>query len=278
MPNCEKKLINLYSSTNFVNPSDSKCFGKWDVDAKLKSLINFTGEFKSANQPNIYFKAKVKLNTNIDASGTIIKSNVVINDILFKNQFNVSASSLTADYKYLYDISCGSADNNSSESSGSVCSSELSLSEIYANGVEKQIMDNVKAFIEGQSFKITRVSGKGYYTLDTTQYDSGNTFPNVKMSIKSKLVEESSETSITSSVSPVPNNVIKKLVIGFVALLVVMCFIKFLKNKNCGEYSQLYDGINEKIQKNFSKISQTIKSLFSHNAEQYKHETIPTNE
>ncbi len=271
MPNCEKKLINLYSSTNFTNPVDSKIFGKWDIDSKLKTLIHFVGEYSTVNQPNIYFKAKVTLDATVDSLGAVTKSNVVVKEICFKNEFNVSASSLTDEYKYLYNISCSSADNasskssKSSKSSSSCCSSELSLSEIYANGIEKQIMDNVKAFIEGNAFSITWVIEEGYYTLDTTQYNLGATFPNVKMTIKSKLIGSSScsSHSSSSSCSHKPNSFVKTLVIGFIALIVVMCLLKFLKNKNYGGYSKLYDGVNNDVNNIFSKASGLFKSLFN---------------
>ena len=267
MSACEKKLINLYSSTNFVNPVDSKVFGKWDIDKKLKSLIHFVGEYSNSGQPNIYFKAKVTLDATVNAFGVVTKSNVVVKEICFKNEFNVSASSLTNEYKYLYDVSCSSADNASSKSSGSssCCSSELSLSDIYANGIEKQIMDNVKAFVEGDSFRIVWAIEKGSYVLNTALYTnpvSGATFPNVKMTIKSKLVGSSSSScSDSSSSSSKPNNFVKMLVIGFVALMVVMCLLKLMKNKNYGNYTQLYDNSYTGVNKIFSKVTGIFKSL-----------------
>ena len=252
MSNCEKKIVKLYSSVNFSSPVDKKSFGKWDIDSKLKSLIHFVGEYVSENQPNIYFKAKVSLNATVnDDNGVVTKSNVVVKDICFKNEFNVSASSLTDEYRYLYDISCSSADNASSSSScsSSSCSSELSLSEIYANSIEKQIMTNVKSFIESDAFQITWVLEEGYYTLDTTQYNSGNTFPNIKMSIKSKLTGSSS-CSVSSSDRPI--HFVKTLIMGLVALIIVMFLLKSLKNN---------DGLFGGIKKIISKGVNLIKSI-----------------
>jgi hypothetical protein len=254
MSNCEKKIVKLYSSINFSNPVDEKSFGKWDIDSKLKSLIHFVGEYVSENQPNIYFKAKVSLNATVnDENGDVTKSNVVVKDICFKNEFNVSDSSLTDEYKYLYDISCSSADNasSSSSSSSSSCSSELSLSEIYANSIEKQIMINVKSFIESDAFKITWVLEEGYYILDTTQYNSGSTFPNIKMSIKSKLTGTSSCSSISSSDRPV--HFVKTLIMGLVALIIVMFLLKCFKN-NGG----LFGGIKKLVSKGVNLIKSIL--------------------
>ena len=259
---CEKKLIKLYSSINLSNSSDTKVFGKWDIDSKLKVLTHMTGEYSKNGQPNIYFKAKVTLDAVVSKLGVVSKSNIVVKDICFKNEFNVSASSRTDEYKYLYNISCSSADNASSSSS--YCSSELSLSDIIANGIEKQIMDNVKAFIVSDAFKITWVLEKGSFTLNTTKYDPNNVvvFPNIKMTIKYKLINStssscsSSSSSSSSCKSHKPKHFIKMLIMGFVAVLVIMFLFKFLKNNN--NCSNGYDGV-------LSKGNVLIKSFFPSN-------------
>jgi len=273
MPSCEKNLTKLYSSVNFSNPEDSKSFGKWDIDSKLKALVHFVGEYTNGAQPSIYFKAKVTLDAVVSKFGTVTKSNIVVKDICFKNEFNVSANSQTDEYKYLYDISCSSADNASSSCSSKShkshkscssdsCSSDLSLSDIYANGIEKQIMTNVKEFMESDAFKITWVLEKGFFTLNTTKFNSGNTFPNVKMTIKHKLTGSSSSCFSSSSSCHKPNNFIKMLIMGFVAILVIMFLLKFLKNNNYGGYANLYDNVFGSVNKLFSKASGMIKSLF----------------
>lgn len=251
---CEKKLIKLYSSINFTDPVDSKSFGKWDIDSKLKVLTHFTGEYAVGSQPSIYFKAKVTLDATVNKHGVVTKSNILVKDICFKNEYNVSASSRTEEYKYLYDISCSSADNASSsscssksshKSSSSSCSSELSLSDIYINGIEKQIMTNVKAFIESDAFKINWVLEEGFFVLDTTQYTVSNNvvFPNVRMTIKHRLTGSSScsFTSSSSSKSHKPNNFVKMLIMGFVALIIIMFLFK-CKN-NYGGYSNKYSNL-----------------------------------
>jgi hypothetical protein len=269
MPSCEKNLTKLYSSVNFSNPEDSKSFGKWDIDSKLKVLVHFVGEYINDVQPSIYFKAKVTLDAVVCKSGKVTKSNIVVKDICFKNEFNVSANSQTDEYKYLYDISCSSADNASSSCSSKhkscssdSCSSDLSLSDIYVNGIEKQIMTNVKEFMESDAFKITWVLEKGFFTLNTTKFNSGNTFPNVKMTIKHKLTSSSSSCFSSSSSCHKPNNFIKMLIMGFVAILVIMFLLKFLKNNNYGDYANLYDNVFGSVNKLFSKASGMIKSLF----------------
>ena len=266
---CEKKLIKLYSSVNFSNPSDTKVFGKWDIDSKLKVLTHMTGEYSKNGQPNIYFKAKVTLDATVSKLGVVSKSNIVVKDICFKNEFNVSASSMTDEYKYLYDISCSSADNasfcsskysKSCSKSSSYCSSELSLSDIIANGIEKQIMENVKAFMESDAFKITWVLEKGTFTLDTTQYNNGETFPNVKMTIKHKLTGSSSSScTSSSSKSHKPNHFIKMLIMGFVAVMVMMFLFKFLKKNN--NYSDVYDNMSNGFNNVLAKGTGLIKSI-----------------
>lgn len=285
MPSCEKNLTKLYSSVNFTNPEDSKSFGKWDIDSKLKALIHFVGEYTNGAQPNIYFKAKVTLDAVVKKNGTVSKSNIVVKDICFKNEFNVSAESQTDEYKYLYDISCSSADNASSscsskhKSCSDSCSSDLSLSDIYINGIEKQIMTNVKEFMESDAFKITWVLEKGFFTLNTTKFNSGSTFPNVKMTIKNKLTGSSSSCFSSSSSSHKPNNFIKMLIMGFVAILVIMFLLKFLKNNNYGGYANLYDNVFGSVNKIFSKASGMIKSLFpqkvEYNPEPQPYEPVP---
>ena len=285
MPSCEKNLTKLYSSVNFSNPEDSKSFGKWDIDSKLKALIHFVGEYANGAQPNIYFKAKVTLDAVVKKNGTVSKSNIVVKDICFKNEFNVSAESQTDEYKYLYDISCSSADNASSscsskhKSCSDSCSSDLSLSDIYINGIEKQIMTNVKEFMESDAFKITWVLEKGFFTLNTTKFNSGSTFPNVKMTIKNKLTSSSSSCFSSSSSSHKPNNFIKMLIMGFVAILVIMFLLKFLKNNNYGGYANLYDNVFGSVNKIFSKASGMIKSLFpqkvEYNPEPQPYEPVP---
>jgi hypothetical protein len=270
MTNCKKNLTKLYSSINFSNPEDSKSFGKWDIDSKLKALVHFVGEYTNGTQPSIYFKAKVTLDAVVSKTGTVTKSNIVVKDVCFKNEFNVSVSSQTDEYRYLYDISCSSADNDDSSCSSSKhkswssnsCSSDLSLSDIYINGIEKQIITNIKEFMESDAFKITWVFEKGFFTLDTTKFNSGNIFPNVKMNIKHKLTGSSSSCFTSSSSSHKPNNFIKMLIMGFVAMIVIMFLLKFLKNNNYGGYSNLYYNVFGSVNKIFSKASGMIKSLF----------------
>lgn len=246
----EKKLIKLYSSVNFVNPVDTKPFGKWDIDSKLKVLTHLTGEYVFGTQPSIYFKAKVTLDAVVSKLGVVTKSNIVVKDICFKNEFNVSACSRTDEYKYLYDISCSSADNASSKSSKSSCSSELSLSDIYVNGIEKQIMTNVKAFMQSDAFKITWVLEEGSFILDTTKYvvSSNVVFPNVRMTIKHRLSDDSS-SSCQSSKSHKSNNFIKMLVFGLIALIIIMFLLKNKKN---------YSSSNGNILDKFSGLFKSI--------------------
>lgn len=257
--NCEKKLIKLYSSINFSNPTDTKVFYKQECHnyRKLKTLIHFVGEYNSGNKPIIYFRAKVLLSSNIRTNGTSQKYNICVTDICFKNEFNVSASSITNEYQYLYDISCSSADNHkcsssscSSSSSSSYCSSSLSLSEIINNGIEKQITNNVREFIESDAFVINWVNSEGSYILDTTKYNNGETFPNVKMTIKFRPYDcksscKSSSTSScyssssSSSSSHKSHKFIKTLIMACIGIFIIMILFKFISKHNIGKYLTL---------------------------------------
>lgn len=247
----KKNVIKLYSSVNFSDPVDSKEIKKWNEDSKLKALIHFIGEYNATDQPVIYFKASVTFDASVDNLGVVTKNNILVKDICFKNELNVSGSSLTDEYKYLYDISCSSADNISKSSGRSTCSSDLSLTDIIANGIEKNIITNIKAFMESDAFQITWALNVGTLSLDTTKYNDGTTFPNVKMTIKYKLIgncsshskssSKSSCKSSSSSSSSKPNKYVKILIMGFVALMVIMLLGKLLKNKN--KDLNLYDNV-----------------------------------
>jgi hypothetical protein len=274
MSNCEKKKIKLYSSKNFTNPCDIKTFGKWNYNNNLKLLIKFIGQMNTDGQPDIFFKATVNLYATVNINNVVKKYNIIVNNVCFKNQFNVSASSRTVDYKYLYNISCSSADNASSKSSSSTCSSDLSLSDIYTKGIEKKIIDNISAFIQSSAFVISKVSEIGSYTLDTTQFNYGNTFPNVKMTIKNKFAHEPSTSSSSSSSSHKTNNFVKTLIIGFVALLIIIFFFKLLKNNN-QNYSKLYNNVYRTTNSIFYKTKDFFKSLLYEKIE-YPEYTINT--
>lgn len=266
---CKKKLIKLYSSVNFSDPVDTKVFykSKNAKCKKLKTLIHFFGEYKTNNKSTIYFKAKVLLSSNIKINGSSQKYNINITDICFKNEFNVSASSITNEYQYLYDISCSSADNNKSCSS----SSNLSLSEIINNGIEKQIMNNVLEFMESDSFIINWVNGEGSYILDTTKYNNGETFPNVKMIIKFKPYDcksscsSSSSSSSSSSCSSSSSSschksrkFIKTIMFTCICIFMILLLFKFILKLNFVKYLSLKylinhnnkDNENEQYEKN----------------------------
>lgn len=245
--NCKKKIIKLYSSINFSNPTDTKAFYKQECHScrKLKSLIHFVGEYNSGIKPTIYFRAKILLSSNIRTNGTSQKYNINVTDICFKNEFNVSASSITNEYQYLYDISCSSADNHKSSS----CSSNLSLSEIINNGIEKQITYNVREFIDSDAFIIDWVNGKGSYILDITKYNNGETFKNVKMTIKykpydckssfSSLSSSSLSSSSSSHKSHKSHKFIKTIIMACVGMFIIMILFKFISKYNIGKYSTL---------------------------------------
>lgn len=259
--NCEKKLIKLYSSINFSNPVDKKEFCNTECNKckRLKTLIHFIGEYNVSDKPKIYFRAKVLLSSNIIPDGNSQKYNITVNDICFKNEFNVSASSLTNEYQYLYDISCSSADNNiDSNTDASSCSTDLSLSEIINNGIEKQITNNVRNFIESDAFVINWVNNQASYILDTTKYDDGKIFPNVKMIIKYKPFDcsassycsssSSSSSSSSCSSSNKSKKFIKLLIMGFVCIFIIMILFKFIPSINIFKYLSFNSLVKKYIQ------------------------------
>lgn len=226
--NCNKNLTKLYSSTQFVEPADSKEFGKWDKDCTLKILVHLLSVYTPSSGPNIYFRAKVTLDVNV-VGNMYQKSNIKVKEICFKNEFNVSANSLTNEYEYLYDISCRTADNNNS--SDSKCS--FDFSNIINEGIEKQIATNVKAFFESDAFTATHVHCVGNYTLDASQFMDGTIFPNVKTIIKQKVIcpDTSSCTYHSSSGEICPsNNILKILIIAAVVMFCVMLLGKLNNN------------------------------------------------
>jgi hypothetical protein len=236
---CDKNVIKLYSSVNFSNPADSKEIQNWDNKLKLKALVHFVGEYNNGDQPSVYFKATISFDACVNKLGQVTKKNILVKDVCFKNELNVSGSSLTDEYKYLYDISCSSADN-ASTSQCSSSDSDLSLSDIVANGIEKDIVLNLKSFMESDAFQITWTLDVGTVTLDTTKYNNGETFPNVKMTIKYKLVCKAE-----------PNKFVKLILLGFVALLVIMLLRNIFKKNDNGvldKFSDLFKKNNEEPQ------------------------------
>lgn len=257
--------IDLYSSIKFAPDSvaDSKNILGWKSDNTLKLLIKFVSKYG-----NDYFRSIVSLDVK-NVNGNIVKKNIYVRDICFKNELNVSASSQTKEYEYLYEISCSSADNHessSSSSSSSFSSSDLSLDSIINKKIEKDIAVNVKNFIDSDAFEITWTEGITTITLDTSQFKSSSTdqviFESVKNVIKYKFHDDSSSCSSSSSSSCSsscssssssykPNKLFKILMITAVIAFVVMLIMNLIKKNGYGtEYNTLYklqDGLTNGV-------------------------------
>ena len=193
---CHKNLIKLYSSVNFdvSGVADTKEIKKWDINnQKIEFSTKFVSAVTIANVEQ-YFKANVSFEAYKN-NGQIVKKNIVVRDIYFKSQVNVSASSQTDDYNYLYDISKSSADNSSSSS----CSSSYSISEIVNKNIENQIATDVKNFFAGTGVVVSWTAGKGYITLNVEGVPSE--FSSAKLSAKYRLVCLSSSSSSSTSSS-----------------------------------------------------------------------------
>lgn len=191
---CHKNLIKLYSSVNFdiSGVADTKPIRCWDInDQKIEFSTKFISNYTISGVIQ-YFKANVNF-TAYKSGGQITKHDIVVRDIAFKNQVNVSASSQTDDYNYLYDISKSSADNSSSTSTSS---SSYSISEIINKNVENQIATAVKNFYAGTGVIVSWAAGKGSLTLDVEGVPSG--FDSAKLIAKYRFVHLSSSSSSSS--------------------------------------------------------------------------------
>ena len=248
-------FIKLYSSTNLSTTIDTETIVGVGSNDKIKFLIKFVSLYGDN-----YFKAIVVFDLIIK-NGVVSKKNVTIRDICFKNELNVSESSQTQDYQYLYDISCSSADNNDSSSCSS--SSNLSIQSIINKNVEKQIATNIKGFIDSYAFDIVYASGTITINLDVTKFPGGDytpTFQTVKNIIKYKFIDGSSSNTCYSSTSSKssksskssntckPNKIFKLLVISSVITFVIILIIKLCKKHNCSiEYKSLLNKMVNKV-------------------------------
>jgi hypothetical protein len=265
--------VQLYSSINFVDQSDSKIINNWKLDNKLKLLVKFISKFN-----NEYFKAIVSLDV-YNHSGTIKKKNIVIKDICFKNVLNVSESSQTQEYEYLYEISCSSADNHDSCSSSS-----NSYDSMINKKTEKEIATNIKAFIASNAFEVSWSNGITTIKLDITQYvqqpQMTPVFESVKNIIKYKFIDYSSSCSSSSSsssscsdtdsctYSSKPNKIFKILMITAVVTFVIILIMNIIKkNEYCLEYKSLYiNGFNNGVTSVIGKVKglvSKVKELYS---------------
>ena len=257
--NCKPNLIELYSSQNFVPTSaDTKVITGVRSCDKVKLLIKFVSLYEKN-----YFKADVSLDVLVK-SGNVSKKNISIRNICFKNELNVSLSSQTEEYKYLYDISCSSADNN--DSSSHSCSSDISIESIINKNIEIQIATNIKGFIDSTAFDLQLGLTGLSVTLDVNQHLNPNgtpVFPTVRNTIKYKVVNESSShsssSSSCSSSSSKPNKIVKTIIIGAVISFVIMLIMNICKKNSYGnQYNKLLSGISDKVKGFISKSYSNI--------------------
>jgi hypothetical protein len=259
--NCKPNLIELYSSQNFVPTSaDTKVITGVRSCDKVKLLIKFVSLYEKN-----YFKADVSLDVLVK-SGNVSKKNISIRNICFKNELNVSLSSKTEEYKYLYDISCSSADNN--DSSSHSCSSDISIESIINKNIEIQIATNIKGFINSTAFDLQLGLTGLTVTLDVNKYLNPNgtrapVFPTVKNTIKYKVVDESSSSSSSSSScsssSSKPNKIVKIIIIGAVISFVIMLIMNICKKNSYGnQYNKLLSGMSENVKGFISKSYSNI--------------------
>lgn len=284
----QRNLIKLYSSVNLPTSSDTKTLTPWNLDNKIKMLIQFISKYETE-----FFRATVELEVYNDR-GAIRKTNIAIRDICFKNELNVSISSQTDEYKYLYEVSCDTADNiYSSVEDLNVDvgdDSSLSITSLKNRSIERDISTNIKKFIESDAFLVKWNSKKPTITLDTTLYttiptptlnfakESSNVvFPSVKNTIKYKYVKGqycssshsytsslcTETTTTTSSTSKCKkNNIFKNIMIGAVVLLLIMAiFSIFRKKDNNNNLSQTQLPPSKSM--SFSNIFTNVNGFFN---------------
>ena len=77
---CKKELTKLYSSIQFINPSDNQQFGRWNKECGLSVLVHLLSVYTPNSRPSIYFRAKVSFDVNI-IGNQIVKSNFKVKEI-----------------------------------------------------------------------------------------------------------------------------------------------------------------------------------------------------
>lgn len=296
-----RNLIELYSSVNLPISSDTKTLTPWNLDNKIKMLIQFISKYETK-----FFRATVELEVYNDR-GAIRKTNIAIRDICFKNELNVSLSSQTDEYKYLYEVSCDTADNiYSSVEDLNVDvgnDSSLSITSLKNRSIERDISANIKKFIESDAFLVKWDSKKPTITLDTTLYttkpaptlnfakESANVvFPSVKNTIKYKYVKghycssshsytsslctesttTSSTVSSTSTSKCKKNNIFKNIMIGAVVLLLIMAIFSIFRKKDNNNNN------NNNLSQTQSPLSKGM-SFFTNIKGFFKQESKPEN-
>ena len=245
------KFIELYSSINFTNSADSKTINNVKFDDVVKLKIKFVSVYL-----NLYFKSIVTLDILIN-NGNPLKINTVIKDIAFKNNLNVSASSQTQDYKYLYDISSSSADNKSS-CDGS--HSDISIQSILDKNLEKEIATNIKSFIESNAFALSYDKHDLTITLDTLNFPGSETFPtfsSVKNIIKYKKKHDchSMSSLSSSSSSSSRSDKIPQYITSLIIIAIILFIIMYFKNLN------IMPGFTKKINNFFDTKNNYVESM-----------------
>lgn len=272
-PNCQKEckkgILRLYSAEKFKDSADRQTIGKIRSGEEISFKIKFISSYKTVKGPTIYFNAIVSLTTVPTISGTYIKKHISVKDICFKNEVNVSRSSQTKEYGYLYDISCSSADNSNSCSSDS---SSCSLSSIINKGIEKQIASLIVEFFSGPYFTVVAEKHFGFVILNVNPGSVPVIFPaakaickfvglsssscNKSSSCSSSSSSHSSSSYFSSSSSCNKSNwIVKMLIIAGIVLLVV----SLLCRNNCSDLDA--KGVGAMVKSSIGGVVNSFKNL-----------------
>ena len=194
-----KNIVILYSSTNFDNPVDTKVVSKCCAK-KYKLYVKFTSVIPTNIYciPEQYFDAYLTLTVSFDPFGqSHVISDIAIRNICFKNADEVSASSQTVDYGYLYNVNCADVGVNgvngvntlnvlNQNNQEQTNLTQMSLSSLIELGIEKKIATSIKKFFTCNAFKVECINCKLVMTLDVTKKCSD--FDTVKLIIKYKIL------------------------------------------------------------------------------------------
>lgn len=257
---CQPKVIELYSSENFPVesiPSTATIAGWNATKDRLKLIIKFVSKYVPPAQVGalgnaavpesdvVYFKSTVCLDAVYNAETlTVDKKYVTVRNICFKNELNVTQTSQTDDYYYLYDISCRSADNKFS------FGFDTNESTLADKEVENAIATAVRNFVKSSAFAINWDSDTNVasVTLDVSQQDPV-IFSTVKNCIKYKFVNICAPTE----------SFFHKLVKAILICAAISAIVMIVK-EICNKHSQGYDSQSNNV---IAILLEKVKGLFN---------------
>ena len=223
----QKFTVNLIPNrtTQTVTVNDWKYNKKVVLNTVLTSVLNGN-----------YFNSKVSFEL-VNRGANVVVKHLKISEINFKNQVDVSASSATKDYQYLYDISSSSA--------VSVDSSSSSASDVANKNTQKAIYTAIKNFFTA-NMTVTWAANVG-----TIVFNLPADFSSLRLKGIYEVTCESTSTfdSSSSCRKKRRNNKLMKLaLIGSLLLLIIYLFNKSTKlNELMNDAKNLGNSLVQKV-------------------------------